>query len=218
MLGTHVALCNGIDDGPIVGSGNIPNEMKGERDGEERQFEADEMEENFADDRDDAKAMIGNGDDEEDDELLLTEDPAIVSDVIGESSFAQAASRLVMSHTDDEIIAKYQKSWDDSMVDIDLIHSLLKYIFRSEFSKDHGVVLVFLPGWDDISRLKSLLLSNEFFQNSSKFHIHALHSGISKQAQREVFFPVPIGIFKIVLSTNLAETSVTIDNVCHSCH
>jgi HrpA-like RNA helicase len=208
-LGTHVALCNGIDDSPVSSVGNGSNGMKDQR--EERHFEADEIEENKADDNGDS----GNGNDKEGNDDDDEDDPVIISDVIGESSFAQAASRLVLSHSDDEIIAKYQQSWDDSMVDIDLIHSLLKYIFRSEFSRDHGVVLVFLPGWDDISRLKSLLLSDEMFQNSLQFHIHALHSGISKQAQREVFSPVAVssGIFKIVLSTNIAETSVTIDNV-----
>lgn len=200
-LATHVALCNGID----IDSGTLPCNLVFECKPEE-QFDADDIEENneILDD-----SLVPDNLDE----LLVTEDPLIVADVIGESSFAQAASRFVLSHTDDEIVTQYQKIWDDSMVDIELIHSLLKYIFRSEFSKDHGAVLVFLPGWDDISRLKSLLLSDESFRNQSKFRIHALHSGISKQAQREVFLPVPDGVYKIVLSTNIAETSVTIDNV-----
>jgi ATP-dependent RNA helicase DHX36 len=37
--------------------------------------------------------------------------------------------------------------------------------------------------------------------------------GIPRQAQKDVFKPVPAGVHKIVLSTNIAETSVTIDNV-----
>lgn len=198
-LATHVALCNGIDvDVDALATVQLVET--------EKQFDADEVEENNIPFEDPTVA-------ENLDELLVTEDPLIVADVIGESSFAQAASRFVLSHTDDEIVSQYQKIWDDSIVDIELIHSLLKYIFRSEFSKDHGVVLVFLPGWDDISRLKSLLLSDESFRNPAKFHVHALHSGISKQAQREVFLPVPQGVYKIVLSTNIAETSVTIDNV-----
>ena len=42
---------------------------------------------------------------------------------------------------------------------------------------------------------------------------NVLGTGIPKGAQREVFRPVPHGVHKIVLSTNIAETSVTIDNV-----
>jgi ATP-dependent RNA helicase DHX36 len=78
---------------------------------------------------------------------------------------------------------------------------------------DHGVVLVFLPGWDDISRLRSLLLSDQIFGDLSRFRVLPLYSGLSKQAQQEVFLPVPHRVIKIILSTNIAETSVTIDNV-----
>jgi ATP-dependent RNA helicase DHX36 len=199
-LGTHVALCNGLDNDPN------PTLAQPVDDGIQQQEcgRSDEVEEEEAEEEVAEEEVV-------DDDLDESDDPLIVAD--GESTFAQAASRLTLSHSDDELIAHYQRTWDDSLVDLDLIHSLLKYIFRSEFSKDHGVVLVFLPGWDDISRLKSLLLSDDHFRNPSQFRVLTLHSGISKQDQREIFQPVPHNVFKIVLSTNLAETSVTIDNV-----
>src|SRR5690554_4866366 len=76
-----------------------------------------------------------------------------------------------------------------------------------------GSVLVFLPGWDDISRLGKQLRLSGIFSNTNKFRILPLHSGIPKSRQKEVFQPVPEGCFKIVLSTNIAETSITIDDI-----
>lgn len=42
--------------------------------------------------------------------------------------------------------------------------------------------------------------------------VHRLHSSISVEIQRKAFQRPPPGTFKVVLSTNIAETSVTIDD------
>ena len=99
-----------------------------------------------------------------------------------------------------------------TQVDYDLIMELLKYVFESEYCRE-GSVLVFMPGWDDISRMHRILSSHPHFGNSQIFKLLQLHSGIPKKAQSEVFAPLLPGEHKIILSTNIAETSVTIDDV-----
>ena len=58
-----------------------------------------------------------------------------------------------------------------------------------------------------------ILTSHPQFGNSQIFKLLQLHSGIPKKAQSEVFAPLLAGEHKIILSTNIAETSVTIDDV-----
>lgn len=108
-------------------------------------------------------------------------------------------------------VKEYLKSHDDSQIDYDLVLELLNYIFSSEFGKE-GSVLIFLPGWDDIAKLYREIMSVSAY-NNQKYKVIQLHSGIPKKAQNEVFLPLERGEHKIILSTNIAETSITIDDV-----
>ena len=87
---------------------------------------------------------------------------------------------------------------------------------------DDGHVLVFLPGWDDIKRVADTLLGRKEgslfgmrFDDESKYSIHYLHSTIPAAEQREVFKPPPPGVRRIILATNIAETSITIPDVVY---
>jgi len=77
---------------------------------------------------------------------------------------------------------------------------------------EEGAILVFLPGWDDISKLHDNLKKEALF-SSDKFIIIPLHSMMPSANQREVFDRPPKGVRKIVIATNIAETSITIDDV-----
>jgi len=112
----------------------------------------------------------------------------------------------------DALLRQYQAQFDDATVDYDLILSLLRYVFESEFCKE-GSVLIFMSGWDDISRMYRIINSTPDLGDERKYKLIQLHSGISKKAQDLVFEPLKPGTHKIILSTNIAETSVTIDDV-----
>lgn len=78
-----------------------------------------------------------------------------------------------------------------------------------------GAILVFLPGLAELVKVDNLLRTNNFginFRDESQFKIFMLHSSISA-SQNTVFEPVPEGCRKIILATNIAETSVTIPDV-----
>ncbi|XP_040262794.1 ATP-dependent RNA helicase A isoform X2 [Bufo bufo] len=94
---------------------------------------------------------------------------------------------------------------------LELIEALLKYI---ETLNVPGAVLVFLPGWNLIYAMQKYLESNPHF-GSNHYRILPLHSQIPREEQRKAFDPVPNGIIKVILSTNIAETSITINDVVY---
>ncbi|NXA66531.1 DHX36 helicase, partial [Mohoua ochrocephala] len=98
---------------------------------------------------------------------------------------------------------------DDDKVDLDLVAALIKHIVLEE---EDGAILVFLPGWDNISTLHELLMSQVMFK-SDRFIIIPLHSLMPTVNQTQVFKKTPPGVRKIVIATNIAETSITIDDV-----
>ncbi len=72
-----------------------------------------------------------------------------------------------------------------------------------------GDILIFLPGERDIK--ESVLALHQ--QYGEKLFILPLYGRLSKEEQHRVFIPTPEGKKKVVVSTNIAETSVTINGI-----
>ncbi|CAH0763338.1 unnamed protein product [Diatraea saccharalis] len=94
----------------------------------------------------------------------------------------------------------------------ELIEALLTYINNLQ---GDGAVLVFLPGWNLIFALMKHLSQSRIFGDQSRYVILPLHSQIPREDQKKVFVTPPNGITKVILSTNIAETSVTINDVVY---
>ncbi|RMZ98165.1 ATP-dependent RNA helicase A [Brachionus plicatilis] len=93
----------------------------------------------------------------------------------------------------------------------ELIEALLKYIDQLN---QPGSILIFLPGWNLISSLLKYLQNSAFF-GTNKFILLPLHSQIPKEDQYRVFDDAPPGKTKIILSTNIAESSITINDIVY---
>ncbi|KAF1377673.1 hypothetical protein PFLUV_G00203190 [Perca fluviatilis] len=99
-------------------------------------------------------------------------------------------------------------------INMDLLVDLIDYLDKSpQFAEMDGAVLVFLPGLAHIQQVYDLLSSDKRFRDKNRFRIVALHSTLTSKDQAAAFTVPPAGVRKIVLSTNIAETGVTIPDV-----
>jgi ATP-dependent RNA helicase DHX57 len=92
-------------------------------------------------------------------------------------------------------------------------YELVARIVADICSKDEpGAILIFLPGIMEIKRcIEQIKDVNSSIL--SQFEVFPLHSNLTSQEQSQVFRKMLPGKRKIVVSTNIAETSVTIDDV-----
>ena len=103
----------------------------------------------------------------------------------------------------------------EAIVPLSLVTATIAHICKISTS---GAILVFLPGFEEIVKTDNSLRRPAYglnFEDPAKFEIHVLHSIVTKEEQWAAFAPVPEGCRKIILSTNIAETSVTIPDVSY---
>ena len=96
------------------------------------------------------------------------------------------------------------------------INATLTAILQIHLDAPPGDILVFLTGKDEIDSMQSMLKLKSSMLNDkkhSKLHILTLYSSLPPHIQQMVFKKTPHGFRKIVLSTNIAETSITIPNI-----
>ncbi|CAL4103669.1 unnamed protein product, partial [Meganyctiphanes norvegica] len=118
-----------------------------------------------------------------------------------------------LSPEDKRLLDSYQLSVTDEYADIDLVFALS---FKIHTAQPPGSILIFLPGYDDIVTLRDRIIAEERqFLKGGKYCLFCLHSSMQSSDQKRVFRPAPPGVRKIILSTNIAETSVTINDVVY---
>ncbi|XP_036100810.1 ATP-dependent RNA helicase TDRD9 [Molossus molossus] len=93
--------------------------------------------------------------------------------------------------------------------DMDMKESGNKSWSGTQFVWERSSVLVFLPGLSEINYMHELLTN----MIQKRLQVYPLHSSVTLEEQNNVFLsPVP-GYRKIILSTNIAESSVTVPDV-----
>lgn len=89
-------------------------------------------------------------------------------------------------------------------------------VLRVVQTGDPGAILVFLPGMAEIRAAGDAIRSAVGdAQPGGTIELLPLHSALTTDEHMRVFRPVRAGARKVVLCTNIAETSVTVDDVAH---
>ncbi|XP_062122470.1 probable ATP-dependent RNA helicase spindle-E [Drosophila sulfurigaster albostrigata] len=84
-----------------------------------------------------------------------------------------------------------------------------------EESKRTGAVLIFLPGIHEIDTMAEHIKQVMGENPSTEITIVRCHSLLSPEAQAEVFQPPPVGHRKVILTTNISESSITVPDVSY---
>ncbi|KAJ5084081.1 ATP-dependent RNA helicase prh1 [Penicillium alfredii] len=98
----------------------------------------------------------------------------------------------------------------------DFVDAALKVIFQIHYKEPMpGDILVFLTGQETVEALEHLV--NEYAMGMDpalpRIQVLPLFAALPQAAQQRVFAPAPPRTRKVVLSTNIAETSVTVSGM-----
>ncbi|KAG0367740.1 P-loop containing nucleoside triphosphate hydrolase protein [Gamsiella multidivaricata] len=118
---------------------------------------------------------------------------------------------------DEETIAKVKtmESYSER-IDYELIVASVGDILKRKepAGSIDGAILIFLPGVMEIKKcIDALILFSRTVPQT--LDIVPLHAALTPKEQNSIFAPVRKGVRKIVVATNVAETSITIDGVVY---
>ncbi|QRW03963.1 Helicase associated domain (HA2) [Ceratobasidium sp. AG-Ba] len=95
----------------------------------------------------------------------------------------------------------------------DYLDSALRAIFQIHIGQPPGDILVFLAGQEDIENLEKAVQAYAPKLPSSALLVCPMYAALPTHQQNRIFQPPPKGERKVILSTNIAETSITIPGV-----
>nr|XP_034929190.1 DExH-box ATP-dependent RNA helicase DExH3-like isoform X3 [Populus alba] len=124
----------------------------------------------------------------------------LVEDALNKSSFENYSSRARDSLA----------CWMPDCIGFNLIEAVLCHICRKERP---GAVLVFMTGWEDISSLRDQLKAHPLLGDPNRVLLVTCHGSMATSEQKLIFEKPPPNVRKIVLATNMAEASITINDI-----
>ncbi len=99
--------------------------------------------------------------------------------------------------------------WSGPAPDLRTMPAAVARTVRETLAKEPGSVLVFLPGRREIEQVARTLASGV----DPSTRVCPLYGQLTPEAQDAAILPAPAGERKVVLATDIAETSLTIDGI-----
>ncbi|BGP19693.1 hypothetical protein JCM10213_001871 [Rhodosporidiobolus nylandii] len=97
------------------------------------------------------------------------------------------------------------------------LHAAVTTVFQIHTTQPRGDILVFLTGQDEIEAAQESLeeTARALGNKVAELMICPIYANLPTDMQARIFEPTPEGARKVVLATNIAETSITIDGVVY---
>ncbi|ESW25506.1 hypothetical protein PHAVU_003G041900 [Phaseolus vulgaris] len=101
------------------------------------------------------------------------------------------------------------------IAETDYLDASLITIFQIHLEEGPGDILVFLTGQEEIESVERLINEKlpQLPKENQKLLIVPIFAALPSEQQMRVFAPAPSGFRKVILATNIAETSVTIPGI-----
>jgi len=99
----------------------------------------------------------------------------------------------------------------------DYIDAVVVTTLQIHVTQPLGDILVFLTGQEEIETAQEILIerSRKFGSKIKELLVVPIYANLPSDLQAKVFEPTPPNARKVVLATNIAETSLTIDNIIY---
>ncbi|GFR16083.1 pre-mRNA-splicing factor ATP-dependent RNA helicase DHX16 [Trichonephila clavata] len=99
----------------------------------------------------------------------------------------------------------------------DYLDACVVTVLQIHFTQPLGDILVFLTGQEEIETCNELLLerTRKLGSKMRELIILPIYANLPSDMQAKIFEPTPPGSRKVVIATNIAETSLTIDGIIY---
>ncbi len=131
--------------------------------------------------------------------MSATLDCGPVAEVLGEARLITCEGRMFPVET------RYLDQPLTERIDV-----AVSRLIRQSLLRDHGSLLVFLPGMAEIRRVERILMDSTV---DDSVQIAPLHGDLPQDMQDAAIRPPAPGVRKVVLATSIAETSLTIEGI-----
>uniref|UniRef100_S4R5D4 DEAH (Asp-Glu-Ala-His) box polypeptide 34 n=1 Tax=Petromyzon marinus TaxID=7757 RepID=S4R5D4_PETMA len=135
----------------------------------------------------------------------------LFSRYLGDAPVLQVPGRLYPIQVIYRPVPEEEKTGKSERIDPRPYLRIMQSIDHKYPADERGDLLVFLSGMADIARVAEAAQS--YAVETKRWIVLQLHSTLSAEQQDKVFDLAPEGVRKCIVSTNIAETSVTIDGV-----
>ncbi|KAK9369200.1 Pre-mRNA-splicing factor ATP-dependent RNA helicase-like protein cdc28 [Lipomyces kononenkoae] len=97
------------------------------------------------------------------------------------------------------------------------VQAAVNTIFQIHTSKQEGDILVFLTGQDEIETMQENIqdICYKLGNKIQEMIVCPIYANLPPDQQTKIFEPTPKNARKVVLATNIAETSITIDGIVY---
>ncbi len=139
----------------------------------------------------------------------------IASATLGEMNFAAYKSKTIQSAGRLYPITIH---WDDKDIDpadmkkavVFTVNKIVAILAKGLEIGDTSGILVFVPGEAEVEAIAAQLESMKTF----KLAVFRLYSNMPSEEIMDAFLKIPEGVTKVVISTNIGESSITIPDIC----